>query len=217
MKKLASLTILCFTICMLEPNNMVLSAEINIQAKNSTDKETNDPKYREIVYGAEDAPVTIIEYASLTCNHCATFHNVVFPEIKKNYIDTGKVRFVFRDFPLDGLAMAGAMLARCAPKGRNKALLKIMFKNQTTWAMSKTPIEPLRRYAKLAGMSSDTVDACLRNESIISGIRTAQETADRNHEINATPTFLIEGTKIDGGRDYQFMADLIEKKLNAKN
>jgi protein-disulfide isomerase len=124
-KKLASLAILCFSTALLQPINIGFSQEPNGQ---TTDEIINEPVYREIVYGEVNAPVTIIEYASLTCSHCATFHNVVFPEIKKNYVDTGKVRFIFRDFPLDGLAMAGAILARCAPNGRNKALLSIMFK-----------------------------------------------------------------------------------------
>jgi len=174
------------------------------------------PVYREIIYGDPMAPVTIVEYASLTCSHCAAFHTTVFPEIKKNYIDTGKVRLVFRDFPLDGLAMAGAMLARCAPGDRGQAMLNVMFRQQGTWVTSQSPIEPLTSYAKLAGMSEEDVNACLENQNIMTAIREAQELATNQYKINATPTFFIEDEKVEGGRPYDFMAEIIEKKLEEK-
>lgn len=174
------------------------------------------PVYREIIYGDPMAPVTIVEYASLTCSHCATFHNTVFPEIKKAYIDTGKVRLVFRDFPLDGLAMAGAMLARCAPGDRGQALLGVMFRQQGTWVTSQQPIEPLMSYAKLAGMSEDDVNACLENQNIMTAIREAQDLATNQYQIQATPTFFIEDVKVEGGRSFEQMAEIIEDKLEEK-
>lgn len=174
------------------------------------------PVYREIIYGDPMAPVTIVEYASLTCNHCATFHNTVFPEIKKAYIDTGKVRLVFRDFPLDGLAMAGAMLARCAPGDRGQALLNVMFRQQGAWVMSQQPIEPLTSYAKLAGMSEEDVNACLENQNIMTSIREAQDLATNQYQINATPTFFIEDVKVEGGRSFEEMSAIIDDKLEEK-
>lgn len=174
------------------------------------------PVYREIIYGDPMAPVTIVEYASLTCSHCAAFHTTVFPEIKKNYIDTGKVRLVFRDFPLDGLAMAGAMLARCAPGDRGQAMLNVMFRQQGVWVTSQSPLEPLTSYAKLAGMSEEDVNACLENQNIMNAIREAQELATNQYKINATPTFFIEDEKVEGGRPYDFISEVINRKLEEK-
>ncbi|MEQ8509365.1 MAG: DsbA family protein [Rhodospirillaceae bacterium] len=174
------------------------------------------PVYREMIYGDPAAPVTIVEYASLTCSHCATFHTTVLPELKKNYIDTGKVRLVFRDFPLDGLAMAGAMLARCAEGDRGQALINVMFRQQGTWVTSQRPIEPLTSYAKLAGLSEDDVNACLENENIMNAIREGQETASTQYQIGSTPTFFIEDVKVEGNRGYEFMADVIDEKLAEK-
>ncbi len=187
-----------------------------VQLAQADDGGSEGPVYREMIYGDPAAPVTIVEYASLTCNHCAAFHNGVLPEIKKNYIDTGKVRLVFRDFPLDGLAMAGAMLARCAPDNRGQAILNVMFRQQATWVMSDRPIEPLTSYAKLAGMNEDDVNACLENENIMTAIREGQETASNLYKIGSTPTFFIDDVKVEGNRGYEFMAQIIEEKLEEK-
>lgn len=171
------------------------------------------PIYREMIYGDLAAPVTIVEYASLTCSFCAQFHTDVLPDLKRIYIDTGKVRLVFRDFPLDELAMAGAMLTRCASSNRGQAMLNLMFLQQATWIRSERPIEPLTLYAKLAGMTEEDVNACLENENIMTAIREVQETARNLHKIESTPTFFIEDVKVEGNRGYEFMADIIEKKL----
>lgn len=189
------------------------------QLAQATDGETVDsdgPVYREMIYGDPAAPVTIVEYASLTCSHCASFHNTVLPELKKVYIDTGKVRLVFRDFPLDGLAMAGAMLARCADGDRGQALLNVMFRQQGTWVMSESPIEPLTSYAKLAGLNEDDVNACLENQNIMNAIREGQEAATNQFKIASTPTFFIEDVKIEGNRGFDYMAEIIEDKLAEK-
>jgi len=182
----------------------------NGQAQESEMSRPTEVTYREMIIGDVNAPVTIVEYASLTCNHCAAFHEYVLPELKKNYIDTGKVRLVFRDFPLDGLAMAGAMLARCAPGQRGQRLLDVMFKNQMTWMRSTKPIEPLTSYARLAGMTEADVEACLENEEIITAIRQRQQTAQAQYKINATPTFFIETERIEGNQGYEVMAEIID-------
>lgn len=174
------------------------------------------PQYREFVIGDAKAPVTIIEYASLTCSHCAHFHNTVLPDLKKNYVDTGKVRFVFRDFPLDGIATGAAVLARCAPGDRGIKMIEMMFKNQDTWIRSQQPLEPLRGYAQLAGMNAADVDACLKNENIIKTVREVQTTATNLYKVQSTPTFFVDDEKVDGDRGYEFMANLIDKKLAAK-
>lgn len=175
------------------------------------------PQYREFVQGDPKAKVTVIEYASLTCSHCANFYRTAYVDLKKNYIDTGKIKFVFRDFPLDGLAMAGAVLARCAPGDRGGKLIDMMFKEQDKWIRSEKPLEPLKGYAQLAGMSSADVDACLKNEAILKQVREVQNTASTLYKVQSTPTFYVEDEKIDGDRGYEFMAKLIDKKLDEKD
>ncbi len=173
-------------------------------------------QYKEFVLGDPKAPVTVIEYASLTCSHCAHFHQTVYGDIKKNYIDTGKIRFVFRDFPLDTWAMAGALLARCAPGDRGSKLIDLIFKNQDTWIRSEKPIEPLRGYAQLAGMTNDEVDACLKNNDLLKTIREVQTTASNLYKVQSTPTFFVEDEKVDGDRGYEYMSKLIDQKLKDK-
>ena len=177
---------------------------------------SSGPQYREFVLGDAKAPVTVIEYASLTCSHCAHFHQTVYPDIKKNYIDTGKIRFVFRDYPLDGLGTAAAVLARCAPGDRGMKMVDIIFKNQDTWVRSEKPLEPLKGYAQLAGMNAADVEACLKNEDIIKSVREVQNTATTLHKIQSTPTFFVDDEKVDGDRGYEFMANLIDKKVGSK-
>lgn len=175
------------------------------------------PQYREFVVGKPDAKVTVIEYASLTCSHCAHFSQTTYVDLKKNYIDTGKIKFVFRDFPLDGLAMAGAVLARCAPGDRGGKLIEMMFKNQESWIRAEKPLEPLKGYAQLAGMSGADVDACLKNENILKAVREVQSTATSLYKIQSTPTFFVEDEKIEGDRGYEYMAKVIDKKLDEKD
>lgn len=174
------------------------------------------PQYREFVQGDPKAKVTVIEYASLTCSHCQHFYETAYPVLKKNYIDTGKIRFVFRDFPLDGLAMAGAVLARCAPGDRGMKLIDLMFKNQPTWVRAQSPIEPLKGYAMLAGMNSDDVDACLKNEDMIKTVREVQTTASNLYKVQATPTFFVEEEKLEGDPGYEGLSKAIDKALADK-
>ena len=173
------------------------------------------PVYREFIQGNPKAKVTVIEYASLTCAHCKAFQDDTYPELKKNYIDTGKIRFVYRDFPLDGLAAGGALLARCAPGDKGKVMIDLMFKNQLEWVRSQNPLEPLRGYAQLAGMSSADVDACLKNEGIMNKIREVQETAANVYKVEATPTFFIGEEKLSGAQPYDVMAKAIDKAIAA--
>lgn len=173
--------------------------------------------YKEFIWGDPKAKVTVIEYASLTCPHCADFANTVFPDIKKNYIDTGKIRFVFRDYPLDGLGMAGAALARCAPEGRGQKMIELMYKNQMEWARAAAPIEPLKGYAALAGMSSADVDACLKNEALLKEIKDVQTKASTLYQVQSTPTFYVNDEKIEGlaaGKPgYEAMVKVLDKHV----
>lgn len=159
------------------------------------------PAYEERVMGKADAPVTIIEYSSLTCPHCAEFHKSVLPQVKKDYIDTGKAKLVFRDFPLDPLATAGAMVARCVPENTYFRFLETLFANQETWARSSKPLDAINGYARLAGLSPEKVMACLQSEDMLTAInRVKQEGAD-TYNIQGTPTIIVDDTVLDAYTD----------------
>lgn len=166
---------------------------------------------KERTLGDPKAPVTIIEYSSLACPHCAKFHTETFPKIKKNYIDTGKAKLIYRDYPLGGAAYAAAMMARCAPPARYFQFLDVLFKNQKAWAASKDPRAALARIGKLGGMSQAEFDACLKNEALFQGIRKVQLEGTQRFEVNATPTFIVNDEKISGAQPYEEFRKVLDK------
>ena len=169
----------------------------------------------DMVMGNADAPVTIIEYASMTCPHCAHFQETTFPELKKQYIDTGKVRYIFREFPLDNLAAAAFMLARCAGKDDSSkyfAIIDTMFKQQRQWAVEK-PIPPMLAIAKQAGFTEQSFDACLANQDVLDGIEKVRQRAIKQYKVESTPTFFINGTKLAGALSLEEMAKVIDPYL----
>jgi len=154
----------------------------------------------DMALGADNAPVTIIEYASMTCSHCADFHNKTYPKLKERYIDTGKVRFILREFPLDPLAAGAFMLARCAGKDdKNKyfAMVETLFHQQRDWLVQR-PLDPLKAIAKQAGFSEQTFEQCLANQQVLNGIEQVRQRASEKLGVNSTPTFFING-KIQRG------------------
>ena len=148
------------------------------------------------VLGSPDAPVTIIEYASMTCPHCAHFHETTYPEMKKKYIDTGKVRFIFREFPLDALAAAGSMLARCAGKDKYFPMIETLFSQQKDWVVQK-PLAPMLGIAKQAGFTQQSFDECLANQQMLTALEEGRNRATKLG-VNSTPTFFINGKIIRG-------------------
>jgi len=152
----------------------------------------------DLAIGNADAPVTIVEYASMTCPHCAAFHNRVLPELKKKYIDTGKVRLVFREFPLDNLAAAGAMLARCS--GDNAfAMLEILFQKQDEWVVRNDPVSKLFDMAKQAGFTKESFEKCLTDDELLKKVEAMRSRANEQFGVNSTPTFFINGKRLSGG------------------
>ena len=145
------------------------------------------------VQGAANAPVTLIEYASMTCPHCASFHETTYPEMKKKYIDTGKIRFIFREFPLDTLAMAGSMLARCAGKEKFFPLIETLFAQQKEWVTQK-PMQPLLAIARQAGFTQQS----LANQQVQNGIEEGRQRAVQRLNVQSTPTFFINGKLFRG-------------------
>ena len=164
--------------------------------------------------GKDDAAVTIVEYASMTCPHCAHFHETTYPELKKRYIDTGKVRFIFREFPLDSLAAGAAMLARCADKSKFFPLIETLFQQQRTWAVER-PIPPLFAIAKQAGFSEKSFDACLSDQKMLEAIQNEQKRAADKFSVNSTPTLLVNGKMQKGGTSIEELAKIIDPLLKS--
>ena len=150
------------------------------------------------ILGNPDAPITIVEYASLTCPHCAHFTNDVLPELKKKWIDTGKAKLVLRDYPLDEPALRAAMIARCAPPDRFYAYTDMFFGAQDKWVTARDYRDALARLVKLGGMSREEFDNCLKNTALENKIVEGRLIASKELDVNSTPTFFINGTKFTG-------------------
>lgn len=168
------------------------------------------------VLGNKDAPVTIQAFELLTCPHCAAFEKETLPEIKKAYIDTGKVKLVYNDFPLDGRALLASMVARCAGNERFFGMVAVLFGTQETWATPKTPegfMAALNQIARQGGLSDDEFTACTKNEALFNGIRERQEAADKKFDINSTPTFLIGDQRIVGSQPFAEFKKIIDSML----
>src|SRR3954453_1450366 len=154
----------------------------------------------DMALGPANAPVTITEFASMTCPHCAAFNETVFPKIKSEYVDTGKIRYVFREFPLDIKAAAGSMLARCIAKddsGKYFAVVDMLFRQQNDWVLKNTT-ETLTRIGKQAGLSQQAVEQCLKDQALLDKIVADQKYASEVLKVDSTPTFFINGDKIKG-------------------
>ena len=167
------------------------------------------PELGEKWLGQPDAPVTMIEYASATCPHCADFHANTFPVIKRDYIDTGKVRFAMREFPFDQLSLAAFMLARCAPSERYFDMIDVLFEQQKVWT-GKNPKGELFKISKLAGFTQETFDACLKNEEVARGIIAIKDHATSALGVNSTPTFFVNGRKVEGSMPVERFRTLID-------
>ncbi len=152
----------------------------------------------DLTLGSPDAKVTIVEYASMTCPHCAVFHTRVLPELKKKYIDTGKARLIFREFPLDNLAAAGSMLARCA--GDNAyPMLDALFQKQDEWVVRNDPVSKLFDIAKQAGFTKESFEKCLTDDKLLSQLEESRKRANEQFGVNSTPTFFVNGKRLSGG------------------
>jgi protein-disulfide isomerase len=166
----------------------------------------------DMALGPANASVTITEYASMTCPHCAHFHETVYPELKKRYIDAGKVRFIFREFPLDPLAAGASMMARCADKDKFYPLIETLFQQQRQWAVEK-PIPKLLALAKQAGMSEQTFNACLSDQKMLDAMQAEQKRATDKFGVNSTPTVFVNGKKVVGGTSIEDLAKIIDPLL----
>lgn len=167
----------------------------------------------DVAQGNPDAPVTIYEYASLTCNHCAAFHANTYPQLKEQYIDTGKVRYVLRAFPFDPAATAAVMLARCAGNDRYYQFMDVLFEQQAQWAFTGNPAENLENIAKQGGFSSDSFNACLQNEELFNHVRDVQVRGQEVHGVRSTPTFFVNGIKLEGNLPFEQLEEVLLEQL----
>jgi protein-disulfide isomerase len=164
--------------------------------------------------GDPDAPVTIIEYASLTCPHCAQFHNEVLPDLKKRYIETGKVQLIYRDFPLDERALMAAELAHCAGPDRYFGFLDVLFETQSGWARADDGVGALKKLGKLGGMSDEQMDQCLADGQLANGILQTRLDGQNEHQVSSTPTLVINGEVYPGSRSIDALSEVIEPLLD---
>lgn len=167
----------------------------------------------EMALGNPDAKVKIVEYMSMTCSHCADFHNKTFDEIKTKYIDTGKIYFVLREFPLDPLAAAGFMLARNAPGGKYFEVVSYLFKTQSQWAFVDDPLSGLRNISKQFGYSPATFEATLTDQKLLDNINETRKRGADAFGITGTPTFFINGKREVGFMSVDEMSAKIDPLL----
>ena len=162
--------------------------------------------------GSPDAPVTVIEYFSLTCPHCASFHNDVYGDLKEKYVDTGKVRFVYKEFPRDGVDLRAGMMARCADPRRYAGLIQVLFKNQPNWTRSSDPVGELAKIGRLAGIDEATFESCLASDELANGLLAERQNASAQG-VRSTPTFEIDGQLYPGSRSLEEFSEIIDPLL----
>jgi len=191
---------------MLQTPPQAEEAEIKKQAKRprrpgnvASDELMKPGTLPELILGKADAPITIVEYASMTCGHCASFHTTVLPEIKEKYIDTGQVRLVFREFPLDERAAAASMVARCAGGEKTLPFISVLLAKQDDWAFAKNDFLPkLFKYAQQAGFSKQSFETCRQDEKLLQNVIAVRDRAHQSFGVSSTPTFFVNGKKLDG-------------------
>ena len=164
------------------------------------------------VLGDPNAPVTIVEYASLTCSHCAGFHKDTLPMLKKEWLDTGRAKLVYRDYPLDKNSATAAVIARCAPEEHYFRLLGAMFKRQNGWAQMDDPVDVLTRIAQFTGMSRGDIDACLADDKLVDGVLQMRLIGQEENGIDSTPSFVIEGRLMRGALGFRDFDAVLRSK-----
>lgn len=168
----------------------------------------------EMVKGEESAPVTIVEYASMTCGHCANFHTNTYPALEEKYINTGKVRFIVREFPFDPRSAAAFMLARCAPNDAYFPMMDALFAQQQSWAFGQNARTPLENIAKLAGFTQESFEACLTDQKLLNDVTAVKERGEQEFGVNSTPTFFINGNRYPGAMTIDQFSAIIDPLLS---
>lgn len=189
-----------------------------LQPSPATAQEADAPEVIEMALGEADAPVEVIEYASYTCPHCGTFHENVLPRLKEEYIDTGKVRFVYREVYFDKYGMWASMIARCGGEERFFGITDLLYEGQSDWSRAGSDVavaEELRRIARLAGLGEDQVEACLNDADKLRALVGWYQENANEHGINSTPSFVIDGETY-GNMSYADFSELLDEKLSTE-
>jgi protein-disulfide isomerase len=189
---------------------LVASAAAPLLARAALAAPAADPRMADRSLGSADAKVVVQEWFSLTCTHCAAFSRIVFPDVQKSLIDPGKIRYVFKDFPLDQVALSAAMVARSLPAERYVPFVSALLASQDRWAFSRTAssTDELAKMAALAGMSRQAFDATLADDSLKTAILMEQDAGTKKYKIDATPTFVFGDTPHSGELSYDSFAKL---------
>ena len=185
----------------------------NLKADNNSILSIKD---NDFVIGDPEAPITIIEYASMSCSHCANFHNNTLDDLKKEFIDTGKVKFVFRDFPFNYPALAGSMMMRCVPAEVRYDYMNALYKLQNSWVIrdnAKTKAE-LYKIMQSGGMQKEEFDACLGNVNMENEILEGVMSAQKEFNIRSTPSFIVNGVLYSGNKNLKEFRQIIDKILS---
>lgn len=191
----------------------VLAGAGPARAQRMADKILSEPgPLPERAFGAKDARVTVVEYASLTCHHCRDFHTKTWPAVKARYVDTGKVRFVLREFPLDRMALGGFMLARCSGDDKWYQTIDTLYRNDDAWAHAANPLEGLRALMLNAGMSNERFEACLADKALQENVIAVSRDGSIAG-VTSTPTFFINGTKYQGFMTIEQFAAIVDPLL----
>lgn len=194
---------------------LVKAAQASESEKESLDTSAFSVEEQHVL-GSRDAPVAIYEFSSLSCTHCADFHLDLLPRLKKDFVDGGKVKVVFVDFPIDRKSMQAAMLARCMPEDKYFDFLTLLFKKQLTWGMSFKTEKLLSGYAEMEGLSPEEAKACMNDDTVASEIMYNRQQAMERLGLQATPSFLVRDADGDvlftGVPDYEKLSDLLNKK-----
>ena len=163
--------------------------------------------------GNKDAKVTIYAFESLSCPHCAQFHNTIFPELKKNFIDTGKVRYVLIDYPHEPRALFATMVARCTGNDRYFGTVELLFREQRAWAGAQDFATALKNFGRFAGLTDEEFDSCIKNKELFEGIRAQQDAAEKKYSIQGVPLFVIGDKRLDGAQPYSAFEELLNSML----
>ncbi|MTI18677.1 DsbA family protein [Rhodobacteraceae bacterium RKSG542] len=178
----------------------------------SQDELMEKTQLSDMVLGDENAPITMIEYSSLTCSHCAYYKTNIYPKIKENYIDTGKVRYIYRELPLDMVAAAASMIGRSLPEDRYDAYLGVMAEKQKDWAFTDNPYQSLLKMAQQMGMTEAQFKEAVSNQELLNGLNEKREKA-MEFGVNSTPTFFVNGEMVKGALPYEEFEAIFEKDL----
>lgn len=181
----------------------------------TANKPSEAVKLADNVLGKADAPITIIEYSSMTCGHCATFHNETLPGLKEKYIKTGKVKYIVREYPLDQLATAAFMLGRCLPKkDAYFDFVDLLYAKQKEWAFVEEPVGALKKLAKQAGFTDESFKTCLDDKNLFAQVLAVKNAGSEEFRIRSTPTFFVNGTRLEGAQPLEEFEKLFKPLLD---